>query len=168
MTEQERLREELCFRADGHVADLALSLLADGADDYVPAALREHADQCEECLERLLGLSQLSLEVGSALERWAQPSVRFPLAAFWCALAIPALALGRSYVADERILSAPLRASFALLALVRSLLLAVERGLAQLDTPISVLPVVASVLFVLGGLAIARLAPSAAFGGKIA
>jgi hypothetical protein len=167
MSERAQLDEELCFRADGHVADVALSLLADAADEFVPAIVRDHADQCEVCLERLAGFAHLSLEAGGALENWQRPPVRFPLGALWVALAIPALAIGRTYGSDERILS-PVRAAFASLALLRSLLATAERGLSQLETPVAVLPVVASIVFVLGGLAIAHLVPQASLRGNVA
>lgn len=167
MNERAQLDEELCFRPDGHVADVALSLLADAADDLVPTRARDHADQCDECLERLAAFAHLSIEVGGALERWERPAARFPLGALWVALAIPAIALGRGYGADERMLS-PVRATFAFLALVRSLLSTAERGLSQLETPVAVLPVVASMLFVLGGLVIARLASPTALRGRVA
>ena len=76
MSERAHLGEELCFRADGHVADLALSLLADAADDLVPTSARDHADQCEECLERLAGFPvKLNLiDVNDATGRFQPPT----------------------------------------------------------------------------------------------
>lgn len=156
------LDEASAFDAQGHTSELALSLLADGADDLVPLAAREHADGCEACAGRLGELALLSLSVEGALLRNATAAqiaapVRFPAAAFAAVLAIPALALLRQWLASEQLARAPLHRLVDFWALVRPLAHALDRAQRHLDSALPLTSVLSSLTFVLLGLAVVRL-----------
>lgn len=157
----------VAFDAEGHASELALSLLADGADELVPVAAREHADQCAACTSRLADFALLSLSVEGALLRNAAAardaapravaSARFPAVAFAAVLAVPALTLLRQWLSSGQLGRAPLGRLFDLWALVRPLALTLDRGARHLDSSLPVTSVVSSLTFVLLGLAVVRL-----------
>jgi hypothetical protein len=72
-TTRDTLPREATFEPDGHLAEAALTCIADGETDLVPAAALAHLDACEHCT-RLLGEAALfSIAAEEALV--SQPEV---------------------------------------------------------------------------------------------
>lgn len=61
----ERLPEELSWAAGGHASDIALTTMADGQQDLVPPAVRQHVERCTVCTMHLGHVALLSIHVGS-------------------------------------------------------------------------------------------------------
>ncbi len=59
--------DELALDPDGHLADVALTCVADGELDLVPPAALDHLDHCDRCSRRLGEAALLSIAVGDAL-----------------------------------------------------------------------------------------------------
>lgn len=57
----------LVWEPEGHLSELALSVLVDGEATLLPADAPPHAQVCADCARRLGALAQLSLEIDSAL-----------------------------------------------------------------------------------------------------
>lgn len=55
------------WEPDGHLSELALSVLVDAELSLLPAGACAHAESCELCAERLGKLALLALEVDTAL-----------------------------------------------------------------------------------------------------
>ncbi len=156
------LDEASAFDASGHGSDLALSLLADGADDLVPLAAREHTDQCPACTERLGEFVVLSLSVEGALQVTATAAhrtakVRFPTAAYLAVLGIPALHLARQWSAGDHFAHERLHQLFDWWRIVAPLGAALDRAARSLDHSLPLSSALASLTFVLLGLVVVRL-----------
>jgi hypothetical protein len=55
------------WEPDGHLSELALSVLVDGEAALLPTDAASHAQLCADCGKRLGALAQLSLEIDGAL-----------------------------------------------------------------------------------------------------
>ena len=61
------LPDELVLEGDGHLADVALTAIADGEVDLVPSAALAHLDGCDHCSHRLGEAALLSVATREAL-----------------------------------------------------------------------------------------------------
>lgn len=75
MSENEQWSDELSWRADGHVSDLVVSMMADHQDDCVAEPARLHVDECELCLGRMAEMAAFSLSLSVELNAFHLPSV---------------------------------------------------------------------------------------------
>ena len=99
MTDPNRLEADLVWGDDGHLAEVALTAIADGESGIVPAEAVRHAETCELCGERLADAAMLSASMSRVLDRAVadrrhavQPARRpLPIAALAAGLALAAL-----------------------------------------------------------------------------
>jgi hypothetical protein len=61
------LPDDLCWAAGGHASDVALTAVADGQLDIVPAPVLAHLDGCRACTTHLGNAALLSLHAGREL-----------------------------------------------------------------------------------------------------
>jgi hypothetical protein len=152
------------FRDDGHLADAALSALADGQDSIVPREAVQHLDGCDACTQRLGEAALLSYAAADVLALAAVEvapvsarSWRAPLFAIACGLAVALVA------ALPKLLAAPamLRSILAALpAFARSLALIARAAGSALEDRAVIVSLVCSLVLVLVGWAIARTTPA--------
>jgi hypothetical protein len=62
-----KLDETLVWDESGHLADTAVSALADGELELLPDPALQHADTCSECADRVGAVALLALEVAEVL-----------------------------------------------------------------------------------------------------
>jgi hypothetical protein len=74
-TNDHTLPREVIFGPDGHLAEVALSCVADGQLDLVPAAALAHLDGCDHCAHLLGEAALLSVSAGEALADLAPRSL---------------------------------------------------------------------------------------------
>jgi hypothetical protein len=67
MDTDERLPPDLTWEPDGHLSDIALTMLADGEQSLLDEGAPGHAASCEACLMRLGTAAMMSLRVGEEL-----------------------------------------------------------------------------------------------------
>ena len=152
------------FRDDGHLADPALAALADGQDAIVPREAVSHLDGCDSCTQRLgeaALLSYAAADVLSVAQVEAAPvsvrSWRAPLFAIACGLAVALIAALPKLVAAPAVLrSIPA----ALPAFARSLALFARTASSVFDGRALAVSLIASLVLVLVGFAIARTTPA--------
>lgn len=95
--------EEL-WQTDGHASELALTVLADGQDELLPAELAAHVHGCDACTARLGSAALLSVSLSEALAAESvQPLPVWPLVAgvvVALAGAVPALTALPAWLAE--------------------------------------------------------------------
>lgn len=88
------LAESLVFDAEGHLADLGVSIFADAEFSLLPASAILHGETCEACAMRIGNLALLSMSVGADIRHAAQGAAttqaRFPAWAVGLAAAVSA------------------------------------------------------------------------------
>jgi hypothetical protein len=157
MTRNAFLPDEDVWQPDGHLSDVALTVLADGERALLPEAANVHVEACDTCTARLGEQALLSVSLGDALR--AAPAARFPVAALVIALVVAGLGVMPALLQAPRWLSAlpstllqgvpvAFRAALALLKIASS-------G----SLPIVVVSLIAALVLCAIGLSIARLAP---------
>lgn len=62
------LDAQLVWQTNGHVSDLVVSMLADDQGSMLPPAAIAHVDACSFCVDRMVNMALLSLEVAAALD----------------------------------------------------------------------------------------------------
>jgi hypothetical protein len=74
-TTHDTLPREVTFEPDGHLAEAALTCIADGEVDLVPAAALAHLDTCDHCTRLLGEAALLSVSAEEALATLPEMSV---------------------------------------------------------------------------------------------
>jgi len=74
-TMDQTLPEELLLQPDGHLTETALTCVADGELDLLPAIALAHLDECDHCSHRLGEAALLSLAAGEALQAARAPAL---------------------------------------------------------------------------------------------
>lgn len=67
METEDKLPHELLWEADGHLTDVALTMLADGEAALLDDEAEPHAARCDACSARLGAAALMSLRVGEEL-----------------------------------------------------------------------------------------------------
>jgi hypothetical protein len=67
MNTDEKLPPDLTWEADGHLSEIALTMLADGEQSLLDEGAPGHAERCEACMMRLGTAAMMSLRVGEEL-----------------------------------------------------------------------------------------------------
>jgi hypothetical protein len=65
------ITHEECWRDDGHLSELSLTIAVDGEEALLPAEARAHLGQCEDCMGRLGEAAELVAVAATALEQVA-------------------------------------------------------------------------------------------------
>jgi hypothetical protein len=65
------LRDERAWTTDGHLSELALSILTDGEASLLRADARDHAETCMHCAEQIAQLAEVSLVLAEAYKKIA-------------------------------------------------------------------------------------------------
>ncbi len=161
MNAPRELPDELVWEGE-HLAEVALTALADGQDDVVPLRAREHVVHCVACTHAVGAAALLSSHVGASLAEAAparqSSPVRQPIPVGGVLVALALAALG----ALPALSRAPGEIGEAAAFFVRTAPQILRGGLAVLKTSQGLGPLVsvlASVALVLTGLAVARSMP---------
>jgi len=71
----ETLAPDIAWEPSGHLSEVALSVVADGEDALLDAAMRAHLDGCEACALQLGGVAMRAATVATALRDPAAAAV---------------------------------------------------------------------------------------------
>lgn len=160
MTGIDTLEPELVWQEDGHLGEVAITALADGELDLLPATARDHAAICDACSERVGQAALQALALDAELAALAPVRRPLPVVAIAAALLLAVgglLPFAGSFVARVTTLARFVAADLPLLARTAALLARSVSSRAADVWPFAWLAA-AMVLFVTG-LVVARLAP---------
>lgn len=170
MNRPQELPDDLVWEGE-HLSEVVLTALADGQDALVPERARVHAARCVACTHAIGAAALLSSHVGEALaaarlatEKSAAPDtapLRKPLPLAALGVAVTLACIGAIPMLGD----VPLRAAELSTFFVRTLPQVIRGALAVLRATRDIAPfvsVVASLVLVLAGLAVARAMPRAA------
>jgi hypothetical protein len=163
MNEDFKLPDDQVWQGDGHLSEVALTVVSDGETSLVPEAALSHLDACDACNARLGQQALVAIELDTALA----PNVlvaegapaRVPVAAIVAALvvalvsAVPSLIHAPAWLAD--LPATVTRVAPVALRVATSLVKVASTGSAM----VLVVSFVAALLLAAMGLVIARLAP---------
>jgi hypothetical protein len=65
------LRDELAWTSDGHLSELALSILTDGEASLLPAEASVHSETCGQCAEQIAQLAEASMMLAEVYKQAA-------------------------------------------------------------------------------------------------
>ncbi len=157
------------WQTNGHVSDLAISLLADGEDELLSPEVREHVDDCVECLDRLTDATLMAVRLQEGLERMSAHAAaremvpfRFPWLAVACGVALAALGAWPGILRVRTLLDGLMSLENGL-ALIRSVRMGLPIALEEATELMLVVSVASAILLLLAGALIARAAPFHSF-----
>lgn len=171
MSGDERLPLDLTWQADGHATDVALSMVADGAEALLPEGVLGHLEGCEACSARLGGAALLSLRATEELPaiaaklavpaRVAAPVTRpIPVRVLAAALAVAVLGAIPSFMTGMPKVLDVTRSALRMLPVLGRAAFSLLGGSAGRSGISPALSVFAALLFLLVGIALARSMPA--------
>lgn len=76
--QHDQLDRSLCVDDEGHLSEIAATALADGEHELIPREIRDHANDCPRCNERLGDAALLTLRTHVQIEVITRPSPAVP------------------------------------------------------------------------------------------